>query len=58
MDLARDFDISVVLKYGEYVLQVGDIDFYPNGGIASMNGCEGEDVALGCSHDRAPVRII
>merc|ERR1712241_1464813 len=33
---------------------VGDIDFYPNGGVASMSGCEGEDVGLGCSHGRAP----
>jgi len=33
---------------------VGDIDFYPSGGIASMPGCEGEDVGLGCSHSRAP----
>merc|ERR1719245_1305872 len=32
---------------------VGDIDFYPNGGVASMTGCEGEGVAIYCSHVRA-----
>ena len=41
--------------YDGVIFQVGDIDFYPNGGIASMTGCEGEDVDIGCSHGRAPV---
>ena len=31
------------------------MDFYPNGGIASMPGCEGETVAIYCSHVRAVV---
>merc|ERR1719507_1277864 len=31
---------------------VGDIDFYPNGGIASMPGCEGEPIDIQCSHAR------
>ena len=33
----------------------GHIDFYPNGGVASMTGCEGEGVAIYCSHVRAVV---
>ena len=37
------------------ILQVGDIDFYPNGGIASMPGCEGEPIDIQCSHARKEV---
>ena len=37
------------------LLKVGDIDFYPNGGIASMPGCEGEPIDIQCSHARKEV---
>lgn len=35
--------------------QSGHVDFYPNRGVASMPGCEGESVSINCSHHRAPV---
>ena len=37
------------------LIKVGDIDFYPNGGIAYQAGCEKETVGLECSHGRKEV---
>ena len=51
--------LCIFICYLFYLLfKVGDIDFYPNGGIASMAGCEGESVAIYCSHVRAVVGFI
>ena len=35
---------------------MGQVDFYPNGGMAPQPGCENEDpLGIDCSHARAPV---
>ena len=34
---------------------LGDVDFYPNGGTAKQAGCEDENFQLSCSHSRGPV---
>ncbi|XP_022917739.1 lipoprotein lipase-like [Onthophagus taurus] len=31
---------------------IGDVDYYPNGGVSRQNGCG--ILAVGCSHNRAP----
>ena len=37
---------------------MGQVDFYPNGGMAPQPGCENEDpLGIDCSHARAPVSI-
>ena len=39
-------------------LQLGHVDFYPNGGQGPQPGCESEDpLGLDCSHERAPVSL-
>lgn len=48
----QNIPISLILNQ----LQVGHVDFYPNGGKAPQPGCEHEDsFGLDCSHARAPV---
>ena len=37
-------------------IKVGDVDFYPNSGMAPQPGCKGEPIGLDCSHQRANVR--
>ena len=38
---------------------MGQVDFYPNGGMAPQPGCENEDpLGIDCSHARAPVSFL
>ena len=38
---------------------MGQVDFYPNEGMAPQPGCENEDpLGIDCSHARAPVSIL
>ena len=53
--IVRFSSLSMFYLITRLLLQVGDIDFYPNGGIASMPGCEGEPIDIQCSHARKEV---
>ena len=48
--------IDIIFKI--FLKKVGQVDFYPNGGMAPQPGCENEDpLGIDCSHARAPVSI-
>lgn len=48
--------VDVIHTENEHTYVLGDVSFFPNGGLSPQPGCEDEQDERTCSHVRAPVR--